>query len=478
MPREWTLTVDGFGRIEHAEVTVKPLTVLVGPNNSGKSYLGTLIWGVEHGGLNDGEPRHALLHPVVEQWVARALAHEGSWVAWDDTEQHAFRARWPTHVGEVLPEFCRLLFDVKGLRPNRLHVGAPGLETTWYAAIASRGPWGLDDGRPWVLIANHDTPVPAEPPKDALEWGRPLDRKDPAKAFANTVLAYAYMAGHPFEMMTPEYHGSSAVFLPASRTGFSLFYPTFLQATLAGTLTQTRIRPSPDGEGTRPSARFTLPQVHLLSGLVSAFGGQRGPYADEADRLERESLDGIIVVRAETGVARYSFRPDGATEDLGLQLSSALVTELMPLIVVLRYAQKLPFLVVEEPEAHLHPRLQRAVTRCLCRLVRRGVRVLVTTHSTTVAQQINNLIKLGDVGEFRRSELQRRYGYEETEYLEGDEVAVHEFRFLENRRAVVDRLERGVGGYAMPTFNDDLDAFGEETLAFNAVLEPEDEDGQ
>jgi hypothetical protein len=282
--------------------------------------------------------------------------------------------------------------------------------------------------------------------------------------------------------MIVDYIEASPVFLPASRTGFSLFLPTFLQVRLGGALTEWRAAESQisldGGSPSGGSARFTLPQVHLMSGLITAFGGQRGPYADEAERLERECLDGTIVVRAETGVARYAFRPDGASEDLGLQLSSALVTELMPLVVVLRYAQDLPFLVVEEPEAHLHPQLQRIVTRCLCRLVRRGVRVLITTHSTTVAQQINNLIKLGELDEARRLELQRRYGYGDGEYLDGDEVAVHEFRFLANHRAVVERLPRGVGGFAMPTFNDDLDSFGAETLAINAVLEPEEEDEQ
>lgn len=488
MPREWSLTVEDFGRIERAEVTVKPLTVLVGPNNGGKSYLGTLVWGIESGGLNESQWSFDPVDETVRSWIARADRNPDSWTAWSDEEAQALRALWPAFVHDVMPELCRVLFDVDGLFPKQAEIGSAALSNTWYTAVEKaviRD--GEKRGHSFFWFTNRGTqPMPTA-------WDGRAVRRDPGASvtgiltddpkdvpWAGNVLGF--MAGFGDRGMRSSYEPDRPVFLPASRTGFSLFLPTFLQAKLAETLTQSRkrraIARADGGPESRKSASFTLPHVHLMSGLTSAFGGQRGPYADEADRLERECLDGTIVVRAETGVANYAFRPDGASEDLGLQLSSALVTELMPLVVLLRYAEDLPFLVIEEPEAHLHPRLQRIVTRCLCRLVRRGVRVLITTHSTTVAQQINNLIKLGELDVARRASLQRRYGYDEGEHLDGDEVAIHEIRFVESGRAIVERLERSEGGFAMPTFNDDLEAFGEETLAFNASIDPEhDEDG-
>ncbi|MEX1362183.1 MAG: AAA family ATPase, partial [Nannocystaceae bacterium] len=165
----------------------------------------------------------------------------------------------------------------------------------------------------------------------------------------------------------------------------------------------------------------------------------------------------------------------GTETDLGLQLTSALVTELMPLVVALRHAQGLPFLVLEEPEAHLHPRLVRAVIRCLCRLVRRGVRVLITTHSATVAQQVNNLVKLGCLTPETRAEQQRRFGYSEIEYLHTEEVGAHEFRFHDDGRTVVESIVPDADGLGFPmrTFNEALHDFVDETLALNALLDPE-----
>lgn len=40
------LIIEDFGKIKKAEIDISPLTLLVGDNNSGKSYLLSLIWGI------------------------------------------------------------------------------------------------------------------------------------------------------------------------------------------------------------------------------------------------------------------------------------------------------------------------------------------------------------------------------------------------------------------------------------------------
>jgi hypothetical protein len=50
---------------------------------------------------------------------------------------------------------------------------------------------------------------------------------------------------------------------------------------------------------------------------------------------------------------------------------------------------------VEEPEIHLHPAAQCVVIQILSMLVRHGFRVVLTTHSLTVLYTINNLVQAG-----------------------------------------------------------------------------------
>ncbi len=44
----WRLKVSGYGKIENAEIATAPLTLFVGDNNSGKSYLMSLLWGIRN----------------------------------------------------------------------------------------------------------------------------------------------------------------------------------------------------------------------------------------------------------------------------------------------------------------------------------------------------------------------------------------------------------------------------------------------
>ena len=46
MDKEWTLYVKNFAKIESAKVRISPLMCFVGDNNSGKSYLMSLLWGI------------------------------------------------------------------------------------------------------------------------------------------------------------------------------------------------------------------------------------------------------------------------------------------------------------------------------------------------------------------------------------------------------------------------------------------------
>jgi hypothetical protein len=206
-----------------------------------------------------------------------------------------------------------------------------------------------------------------------------------------------------------------------------------------------------------PSASLdlTTPAFHFLDMIAFGLEEKRsGRFPEEADILERALTGRIELVTGMGAVNEYRYYPAGATAPLPMTLSSALVTELAPFILVLRHVSSLPVLILEEPEAHLHPELQRRMAQVIVRLIRKGLFVWITTHSENFCQEINNFIKLGSLPPDKRAEAQQKLGYGEQDYLDLDDVSGYEFKLDETgERSTVVEMKRKESGLVMPTFN-------------------------
>jgi predicted ATPase len=51
-------------------------------------------------------------------------------------------------------------------------------------------------------------------------------------------------------------------------------------------------------------------------------------------------------------------------------------------------------LIVEEPEAHVHPKGQATIARYFAKLARLGVNVMVTTHSDIITLKLAQMVGL------------------------------------------------------------------------------------
>ena len=101
-----------------------------------------------------------------------------------------------------------------------------------------------------------------------------------------------------------------------------------------------------------------------------------------------------------------------------------MVSELAPLVLFLKYLiDPGDFLIIEEPESHLHPESRRKLTASIVKLIRAGVKVLITTHSDDFVQQLSNFIRLSQIPEEQRV----KRGYSAKDYLSPEEVGAYLF---------------------------------------------------
>ena len=158
-----------------------------------------------------------------------------------------------------------------------------------------------------------------------------------------------------------------------------------------------------------------FPELPTFSGVMADFiqelilfeegRGRKDSIDEAADALEREALAGQILSTQphSGGFPEFVYRPSETEEDIRLTRASSMVSELAPVVLFLRgTVSPGDMLIIEEPEAHLHPAAQTQMARTLARLVRAGVRVVVTTHSDWLLMEIANLMREGELDELTR----------------------------------------------------------------------------
>ena len=73
------------------------------------------------------------------------------------------------------------------------------------------------------------------------------------------------------------------------------------------------------------------------------------------------------------------------------------VSQVLPVLVAFLVAEKDQLVYVEQPELHLHPRAQYALARVIADTAKRGVRLVMETHSALLLLQVRTLMASGDL---------------------------------------------------------------------------------
>ena len=375
------LSVTNLGPIAKAEIDLRPMTVFVGPSNTGKSYLAILIYALHRffGGRWLG-PNFVWRHGISPIFGIgrRAQSHQpisseeiGALTKWlDEMLRKVDTQGYPEALSATLPESIAglvrrqlrgagdsgVLLDAEFARcfgveytpdlvRNRVKSGARvtvrrptvGMST----APTSIGYDFTIKRKPGELAASIATDAPlqfvASKPRyieaiEALTWlddePRSGEKPDIRIAVVNTLIReLAGAVGS--QIVTPL--GHPAHYLPADRTGVMHAHRTVVRSIIGQASRAGLERENP------------LPQ---LSGVLADFLNQLVGLDDVpegnldkrlARDIERDILQGKVrMERSIVGYPEFFYRPTGWTHDLRLMNSSSMVSELAPVVLYLR----------------------------------------------------------------------------------------------------------------------------------------------
>ena len=155
-----------------------------------------------------------------------------------------------------------------------------------------------------------------------------------------------------------------------------------------------------------------------------------------------------------------------------LRATSGVVTELTPLILLLKYARHLREICYEEPEMCLHPQLQYQMARLIIRMVNSKINIVASTHSDIIIQHINNMCQM--CGADADDKTLERMGLDREDLISVDKIAVYQFKGNAGKTRV-ERILPEDNTFKVPSFMDALKNILNKTIAVSDIVYGEDD---
>ncbi len=427
------IAVENFGPIAEAAIALRPLTIFVGPSNTGKTYFSTLIYALhkafegfsgfpirfiqerlfEFEIVSDVEPTPLTVSPGLKKEIAELL------VKLNMNDQPLKLSDLPQRVrdsvqsnftdSEKLTDELKNCFNVASVGEMRRSSGncrhEMGVSLKVHAA--NQNIWHFN-----MKTSESEITLDGWVSEELLL--RPAGEPAPEK-----ILGFSELWGLIDEL------GSAAgdiYYLPAARSGIMQSY-SIIASSLVAHFTRTGFERSPEVPTFSEGLADFLRHIILYSTDKKHSGGMNAI----ANALEANILGGEIIWQpSPNGYPRFLYRPWEMKEDIHLNQASSMISELAPLVLFLRgVISPGDTLIIEEPEAHLHPGAQTEVALTFANLVRAGVRVVVTTHSDWLLKEIGNLIR---IGELKKTDTSTKQTNELKSWLLSDEVGTWWFQ--------------------------------------------------
>jgi len=233
-------------------------------------------------------------------------------------------------------------------------------------------------------------------------------------------------------------------FLGAERTGLSLLYHTVREERKAESKDEKNNADRKE-KGGDINVLFSTPTKELFSHMANIFANdaieerelkirnkqQIKKYVRFAEILENEILSGEIEIKdfkkKKLKKLIFDYLPQNEKIPLNMTISASAVKGLSPLILYLRYfIEPNEIIVIDEPELNLHPKAQVQLIELLTMLANSEVYIVLTTHSPYIVDHLINLIKAAN-HKHKKQIANKFYLKNETAFIRKENVSAYLF---------------------------------------------------
>lgn len=444
----WTVHVTDFGKIKEADIQVKPLTLFVGDNNSGKSYMMTLIYGLINLRIYFDDYRYNDSSEVYKNCCGildKMLLEDKEYIL-SIEELHMFNSLLNEVLKKNKNKFISELFN------HEVKLGGIFLEFPDDSVCRFNVKHVFtDEGILEHVVLN------GIEDDDRSMGGYMVFAKD-----IDTKIKYSFFLAYIMECMIKKgfkrAKSIETIYFPTARTGFLLTYKTLVRSAMEDKFSME----------TSDKNLLTKPTSEFLTRLSSmTMQKESDAYKEIIEFIESRLINGHINI-SDLPTHDVMYTPKGGKKSMPMFVTSGVVTEMTPLLLFLKYVN-IGTILMEEPEISLHPELQWMMARVLIRLTNAGVPVFATTHSDILLQHVNNMIKLS--GAQDRENTMKKLMYTDEDLLGREDAAVYQFEAGEKNKTTIKRLICGDYGFEAMTFYDTLSKLNNQINLIEGVEE-------
>ncbi len=448
------LIVKNFGPIREAKVDIKPMTIFIGPSNTGKSYLAILVY---------------IFDKVLNELFS--FLDFTNFNATIDVKNIADEEKITNIVNAVLSECTTTIHE----RWETEAIRCFGEE--WQNLTKQNGAPAS------IVVSNESKGVVLDfisPEKDKFPPLDSITKKIKEEVIGSLNLHenknFIYVFEGPGDLgkmysldltalVLPEVSGLLSFLPDMSRSDKPRHYPGhryitgginthYLPAVRGGLMQSHRIMVTALVDRA-PTTGLTGTEFIPFTGVLADFVrklfniDERRHHTKRTNNIsalsqeiEQRIMRGAIHIKTlETRYPDFRYNltnRNSNPREISLMYASSSVSELASIVLFIRYyISPGDVFIVEEPEAHLHPEAQRIVAGVLVELVKAGVYVIATTHSDIILEQISNFIHADKVPGARV--LSRKA---EQRTLPRNKVGAYVFRASQNGKGTTVRVIR------------------------------------
>ena len=420
------IAIKDFGPISAGEITLKPLTILVGPNGCGKTHVSTLI------------------HSVVES--------ERNRIDWT-LEKRLFQKSKNWHLDDISP---KEILEKESQRIYKKHkLNAADIDSDISKYVGDFWVKSFNDTLQRNILSTFDNKIRVN--KDEFEldieskisYGkfkyvrREISLEVIKTNYTNLKIQFKkYNNSEEMESDDKVYRGDStvhvnipticdvntiynslksaveftaipdlkrSVFFPAERSGLSHFIKSSSPAIIAA-----RKKHLPKNK--------EWPWIFLS--WMSSINNNKSEFTTITEKFEQSMLNGKIAAKAKdiSGI-NIQYEQNKHKWPFQITETASYIKDLAYFFVYVKYvAKKHDVIILEEPEINLHPSNQILLARLIVNLVNAGLCIVVSTHSPYFLEQLSHCVVGGTIQDKQSKAVLPR-----DECIKYNDVSVYRF---------------------------------------------------